>query len=260
MTAVYEPLPTVASGQAIAAPRVPWRVRDTLAGLALVAVVSVAAAVTVLLSLGSAAALSGGMATTLQLLILQATMLVVALALGPMRYRSGAGSLGFRVPAGEPVAFRVGPVGLTVRWVWLLLWAALGTGIAINMAYSTVVEVLGLERWAPSAAPVVVAEDGVVRVANSIAIGFLGPMAEEVFYRGFMLAAMVKTMGAVRGSLVASAIFALSHLNPLAFVPIFTSGLLLAWLYLRTGSIWPPFFAHAAQNLIVLALTAAEAR
>jgi membrane protease YdiL (CAAX protease family) len=40
-------------------------------------------------------------------------------------------------------------------------------------------------------------------------------------------------------------------------IPLFVTGLLLSWLYLRTGSIWPPFAAHAAQNLLALAVTLA---
>ena len=38
-------------------------------------------------------------------------------------------------------------------------------------------------------------------------------------------------------------------------VPAFVSGLILSWLYLKTGSIVPPVIAHAAQNLLVLAVT-----
>ena len=39
-----------------------------------------------------------------------------------------------------------------------------------------------------------------------------------------------------------------------AMAPIFFAGLLLSWLYLKTGSIWPSFVAHALQNLIAVSM------
>ena len=56
---------------------------------------------------------------------------------------------------------------------------------------------------------------------------------------------------------MASAVFAAAHASLAVVLPLFVIGLLLSWLYLRTGSIWPPFAAHAAQNLLALAATLA---
>jgi membrane protease YdiL (CAAX protease family) len=53
---------------------------------------------------------------------------------------------------------------------------------------------------------------------------------------------------------VSSALFAAAHLSVGAAVPAFVSGMLLAWLYLRTRSIWPPVTAHALQNFIAVSV------
>jgi len=87
-------------------------------------------------------------------------------------------------------------------------------------------------------------------------IGVAAPFAEEVFFRGFMLAAFVNALGVLRGSLVGSAVFALSHGNIALLAPTFVSGLFLAWLYLTTRSLGPSFAAHAVQNLLALSLAA----
>ena len=49
-----------------------------------------------------------------------------------------------------------------------------------------------------------------------------------------------------------------SFLSPLTsvMIPIFITGSLLAWLYWRTGSLWAPIGAHAAQNALAVGLHA----
>jgi membrane protease YdiL (CAAX protease family) len=82
-----------------------------------------------------------------------------------------------------------------------------------------------------------------------------GPFAEEVFFRGFLLAALLPALGPTRAAAVSSAIFAGAHLTLSTMMPIFVTGMLLSWLYLRSRSIWPPFMAHAVQNLAAVAFT-----
>jgi membrane protease YdiL (CAAX protease family) len=50
-------------------------------------------------------------------------------------------------------------------------------------------------------------------------------------------------------------VFSAFHLAPGVLLPVFVTGLLLAWLYHRTGSLWPCMAAHAGQNAIALAAT-----
>ena len=63
-------------------------------------------------------------------------------------------------------------------------------------------------------------------------------------------------MGAPRAAVVSAAVFAVAHLQVGSMIPLFITGLVLAWLFLRTKSIWPPLMAHAAQNLLAISLTA----
>ena len=44
-------------------------------------------------------------------------------------------------------------------------------------------------------------------------------------------------------------------MDPGVLVPIFITGFLLAWLYHRTGSLWPNIVAHAGQNALALVVT-----
>ncbi|HTE19404.1 MAG TPA: type II CAAX endopeptidase family protein [Armatimonadota bacterium] len=85
-------------------------------------------------------------------------------------------------------------------------------------------------------------------------VGLVGPVAEEVFFRGFAYRAFKERFG-VRGGVVLSALlFALIHGNPIALVPIFVAGALLAWLYERTGSLAAPILLHCGNNLLSVLL------
>lgn len=83
----------------------------------------------------------------------------------------------------------------------------------------------------------------------------LGPIIEEVFFRGFAYPAFRKRMGVGAALLASAAIFSLVHLNLVAFVPIVLLGVFLAYLYERTGSLVPSMTAHAVHNTIMLLFT-----
>jgi len=66
------------------------------------------------------------------------------------------------------------------------------------------------------------------------------------------MAALLRPFDTLGAILVSSSIFAASQSRPGLLIPVFISGVLLSWLYVKMGSIWPPFAAHFAQNMIPL--------
>jgi membrane protease YdiL (CAAX protease family) len=55
-------------------------------------------------------------------------------------------------------------------------------------------------------------------------------------------------MGTVWAALLSTAVFAAIHLDLTGFVPLFAVGLLLTWMFRRTGSIWGNIALHAIYN------------
>jgi len=91
----------------------------------------------------------------------------------------------------------------------------------------------------------------------AIAIAILiGPLLEELLFRGFLQSALAQSLGE-RGALVAtSAVFAALH--GVAGLPIlFSLSLFLGWLQLRTRCLWIPWSAHALNNAVTLGLALA---
>jgi len=150
-------------------------------------------------------------------------------------------------------------VGFTLpqeRSMLLLPWCVLVISLFFSGVYTVTVMALGLDFMLPEPIPVDALGKGIYKVSSVIIIGLIGPLTEEVFYRGFLLAALVSPFGTVRAAVIASAIFAVNHGAISILIPVFISGMLLSWLYLKTRSLLPPMLAHAAQNLLALSLAA----
>ncbi|MDQ7859181.1 MAG: CPBP family intramembrane glutamic endopeptidase [Armatimonadota bacterium] len=211
------------------------------------------------LTLPAAAHLAGiGLPFTL------ADLTVVALAQNAMfvavpayvalaRYRLPAATLGLRAE-GWP---RLGAVGL--------LGAAAAMLVAVGME-RLVVYLLGLvigPARAEAAAAAEHADDPLLPILNTLGAGpelawffvllaVVVPVGEEVFFRGFVYGGLRARWGPRLAAVASGLFFAAVHLQLVHGVPIFALGLLLAWLYARTGSLLPPVIAHAAHNVIAV--------
>jgi membrane protease YdiL (CAAX protease family) len=94
--------------------------------------------------------------------------------------------------------------------------------------------------------------------ATAILVVAGAAISEEMLFRGLIFAGLRKSMSLWPAALISSTIWALLHLaagNFAVVVVLAIFGLVLAWLYERTGSLWAPICAHAINNsLAVLVL------
>lgn len=86
-------------------------------------------------------------------------------------------------------------------------------------------------------------------------IVLFGPFAEELIFRMGIQTGLIKAGLSPQRAIVASAlVFGLIHVNPAQIPGAALFGLILGWLYWRSGSIWMPVSAHVLNNLIGVAL------
>jgi membrane protease YdiL (CAAX protease family) len=78
----------------------------------------------------------------------------------------------------------------------------------------------------------------------------LAPLFEEIFFRGFLFRGFSSSWGWPAGLLISAGVFGIAHAQLDVFVPLFTLGLMLAWVYKRTGSLWTSISLHALFNAI----------
>lgn len=79
------------------------------------------------------------------------------------------------------------------------------------------------------------------------------PVAEELLFRGVLQSAVRTVFGRMKAILISGFIFALVHTNVHVFLQIFILGLLLAYLFEKTGSLIAPVTVHICHNTATLA-------
>ena len=88
-----------------------------------------------------------------------------------------------------------------------------------------------------------------------IVVGLLAPLVEEVVFRGAILRALLKwNQNHWLCIAISAALFGLSHFNPAQTPHAFLAGLLLGWMYYRTGSIVPGVVVHWVNNSVAYAM------
>lgn len=153
------------------------------------------------------------------------------------KYRCSWEKLGFRkfdVKKGLQLALAVTAIGIGISTGYEALLEKLGWSTSSDNIYSTITpNNIGIAFFAITAAVV-------------------APLAEETFFRGFLLQGIGKRLKFAWAAIISAAIFAIVHLSPSGLVPIFILGMMLAWLYNKTQSIWPCIIVHAVYNSIAL--------
>lgn len=135
-----------------------------------------------------------------------------------------------------------------------LLWVALfslGTIIPLSFLY----EQLGIEM-----------DENTQQIITSmmkepwgyVAVGILAPLAEEVVFRGAILRTLLGIMSKKNhwvAIMISAAIFGVVHANLAQFINALLMGLLLGWMYYRTGSLVPGILLHWINNTMAYVLT-----
>jgi membrane protease YdiL (CAAX protease family) len=113
--------------------------------------------------------------------------------------------------------------------------------------------VVNITKYVPERQPVVelfLKEKSVpFLIYSGIFTGVVGPVIEELFFRGFMYNAFKKRIGIFWAMLITSALFASLHTNVIGFLPIMVLGFVLAYMYEKTGTLVASVTVHMLHNL-----------
>lgn len=88
-------------------------------------------------------------------------------------------------------------------------------------------------------------QSGIVGV---ICIALIGPIFEEIFFRGAIERHLLKSHSPRTAILLSGLVFGLIHINPAQVIPAILSGFFLGWLYYRSGSLLPCILVHVLNN------------
>ena len=156
---------------------------------------------------------------------------------------------------GVPVsALGLAPLGLPRVKVVFMTLGALLVSLTATAVYAYIIDQIGVDQLSPPDVSSDIVFPGPAALLTFQALAVWTPLTEELFFRGFIFAGLSPLLG-VKWAVIASAVvFSLFHLSSGVLIPVFITGVLLAWLYQKTGTLWPSIVAHAAQNALAVAV------
>ena len=207
---------------------VPWRPIDNWVGVILLALIDVVLLVAASQGLGARLAQNAG------LILIQLSYLLPLFVIFAYR-RVNPKTLGFGM-------FDWGTLGLGCG----LLIVSYG----IILVHNGVLTLLGVDTQGDEILRLFSALDSPIWF---VIVGVVfAPVVEELFFRGFLFQGFRQKHGWTNGMLLSSAIFSLAHLDPVAIIPTFILGCLLAYMYHRSNSVWPGIILHILINAMGL--------
>jgi membrane protease YdiL (CAAX protease family) len=83
-------------------------------------------------------------------------------------------------------------------------------------------------------------------------IAIIPAACEEILFRGYLIQKIMKKHTPMFAIIISALLFAIIHLNPISFIPIFILGLFMGSLFYQTNSIIPPILLHFLNNFLVI--------
>ncbi|MGD2072580.1 MAG: type II CAAX endopeptidase family protein [Candidatus Thorarchaeota archaeon] len=166
---------------------------------------------------------AGSYASSLALILLPLYLVVVT-------YERSPDIMGFRIP--------------TMKWLLLVIPALPVLLFSNELIYTITERILGqfpLEELMEQ----IITEDPLLMGINT---GVVGPIGEEVFFRGFVYTGLRRKFGVRGGIFWSSLFFGLTHGIPWQIPYAFVAGIILAYVYEKTGSLYSPIILHVVNN------------
>ena len=147
---------------------------------------------------------------------------------------------------------------LSPKWLRTRPWAVLAWSVVASMG--ALIPSIWIQEQMPELPNFAEQEFGTIMATpwGYLVIGLLAPLSEEIVMRGAILKELLKSekLGVWAAITISALMFALIHMNPVQMPHAFLIGLLLGWMYWRTGSILPGVAYHWANNSIAFVMYA----
>jgi len=144
--------------------------------------------------------------------------------------------------------FRI-DIGLTITQEQLRL--AMVAGV-ISLAVAAAAGLISEKIFGPISATAFTAgtkETGVAGAVFALLVMSVGPLVEEIAFRGLLLTSLLKReMTPILANLIAAAVFALCHFEPKRIIILFAVGLVFGEVRRRTGSTIACAVTHMINN------------
>lgn len=171
-----------------------------------------------------------------QILLFSEAIILIGLLYGTWRRHPTADTFGLRPFSAE----FLGTAVLCWAGVYLLGLLYMGTLVSLGLEPKTdLIQVLQQvdQRW-----------------LMFLIVGVAAPVLEELFFRGYLFAGLCRYLPWRGAAAISALAFSLIHADLYRAPILWLLGYLFAWLYRRSGSLWPAIVIHGLNNSVALVL------
>lgn len=141
------------------------------------------------------------------------------------------------------------------------LWLPAGAVAVMYLlvgGYAQLMDALGWESLMPAGSSLdTTLRDPAALALYGVTTVVFAPVGEELFYRGLAFSGLAG-WGFLPAAFISSAIFAISHFDAGSLIPFTALGMVMAWLYWRSGSLWDAIVFHCLFNSLTFILLVAR--
>ncbi len=138
------------------------------------------------------------------------------------------------------------------------MWILLGAGLALPLivlrgalAYAIVealnIDISNLEQMSEM---ITSGTDPATIAGTLILVSLVVPFVEELFFRGVVFKWLRGKLGLWASAILSGLIFGIFHLDPVQGFSTWILGIACAWMYEKSGSLWPALAMHLVTNLV----------
>lgn len=133
--------------------------------------------------------------------------------------------------------------------VFILVFVGIATNIIIDFILPNIMNYFNIEQ---TFSEYEILMERVLSSNNTVllllSIGILFPILEEIVFRGFIFNELRKNISLTKAIGIQAFLFGILHINPVQGSYAFILGLLFAYVYIWTESIWAPIVFHIVIN------------
>ena len=140
----------------------------------------------------------------------------------------------------------------TSKMAWILLVIL---AVALCVSLNLLIGISGLEKYSKSYQEVANTLYSGGIVLELLTVGVLGPICEELVFRGLMFRRLCGYMKPIIAVLVSALMFGIYHGNIVQGVYAFFLGMIMALCCQRFNTLWAPIVIHVAANITSVCIT-----
>jgi len=171
-----------------------------------------------------------GLSTNIVLIVYELVYLIPVLAIVLLK-KAKWEVLGLRRFSLENLAIGCGMLFMTYIIIMIHNLALMGLGIAPQGEYIAEIFGMDIDLW-----------------VLGISVMVVAPITEEIFFRSFVFGGLTEKYGWKKATFISAFVFGAAHMQLVAFIPTFLMGLVLAYLYQRSKSVFPGIILHFTVN------------